>query len=81
MLLGDPVRKVRVDPDLLQFLLGQGDIHADRFARLFDVHEKRNAVLEIGVAHHLIEGGRIRHRFAHLAHNPDARSGPQPPYP
>jgi hypothetical protein len=41
------------------------------FARPFDAHERRNAVLEIRVAHHLIEDGRIRHRYARLAHNLD----------
>src|SRR6266436_8383655 len=39
------------------------------FPSPFDAHEKRRAVLEFGVAHHLIEAGRIRHGFAHLLHN------------
>ena len=35
--------------NLVQFLLGQGDVHAHPFARLFDAHEKRNVVLDFPV--------------------------------
>jgi hypothetical protein len=57
--------------NLVQFLLGQGDVDAHRLARLLDAYEKRHAVLEAQVTQHLIEGGWIRHGFAPRTHDPD----------
>jgi hypothetical protein len=53
--------------------IGQSRCGASRvpFSPLFDAHEKRHAVLELWVAHHLIEAGRIGHGFVHLLHDPD----------